>query len=161
MISRRKEKNLANKTSAYTPAVSLVIGLREVLKNIREEGLDNLFKRHDRLARATRSAVEAMGLKRVAPDSPADSATGFFVPDGVDGAKLVKSMRDDFGVTLAGGQDHWKGKIVRIAHLGYIDTFDIIIAISVVEMALAKFGAKVELGKGVAAAQKILLEGYH
>ena len=157
---KKERKNLANKTSAYTPAVTLVIGLREVLKNIREEGLDKVFKRHNRLARATRSAVEAMGLKRVAPDSPADSATGFFVPDGVDGAKLVKSMRDDFGVTLAGGQDHWKGKVVRIAHLGYVDTFDVVVAIAVIEMALTKFGAKVELGKGVAAAQKILLEGY-
>ncbi|MCH7623909.1 MAG: alanine--glyoxylate aminotransferase family protein [Nitrospinae bacterium] len=157
---KKERKNLANKTSAYTPAVSLVIGLREVLKNIREEGLDSVFKRHNRLARATRAAVEALGLQRVAPDSPADSATGFFVPDGVDGAKLVKSMRDDFGVTLAGGQDHWKAKVVRIAHLGYVDTFDVVIAISVIEMALTKFGAKVELGKGVAAAQKILLEGY-
>lgn len=157
---KKEKKNLANKTSAYTPAVSLVIGLREVLKGIKEEGLENVFKHHDRLARATRSAVEAMGLKRVAPDSPADSATGAFVPDGVDGAKLVKSIRDDFGVTLAGGQDHWKGKIVRIAHLGHIDSFDIIIAISALEMALAKMGAKVEFGKGVAAAQKILLEGY-
>ncbi|GJL79378.1 MAG: class V aminotransferase [Nitrospinaceae bacterium] len=157
---KKEKKNLANQTSAYTPAVSLVIGLREVLKGIKEEGLESVFKRHDRLARATRAAVEAMGLKRVAPDSPADSATGAFVPDGVDGGKLVKSIRDDFGVTLAGGQDQWKGKIVRIAHLGYIDSFDIIIAISALEMALAKMGAKVEFGKGVAAAQKILLEGY-
>ncbi len=157
---KKERKNLANKTSAYTPAVSLVIGLREVLKNIRAEGLDNVFKRHNRLARATRSAVKALGLKAVAPDSPADSATGFFVPNGIDGGKLVKSMRDDFGVTLAGGQDDWKGKVVRIAHLGYVDTFDVVIAISVIEMALTKFGAKVELGKGVAAAQKILLEGY-
>ncbi len=157
---KKERKNLANKTSAYTPAVSLVIGLREVLKNIKAEGLDNLFKRHNRLARATRAAVKAMGLQGVAPDSPADSATGFFVPEGIDGGKLVKSMRDDFGVTLAGGQDDWKGKVVRIAHLGYVDTFDVIIAISVIEMALTKFGAKVELGKGVAAAQKILLEGY-
>ena len=157
---KKEKKNLADKTSAYTPAVSLVIGLREVLKGIKEEGLETLFKRHDRLARATRAAVKAMGLKPVAPDSPADSATGAFVPEGVDGGKLVKSIRDDFGVTLAGGQDQWKGKIVRIAHLGYIDTFDIIIAISALEMALAKMGAKVEFGKGVAAAQKILLEGY-
>ncbi len=157
---KKERKNLADKTSAYTPAVSLVIGLREVLKGIKEEGLESVFKRHDRLARATRAAVEAMGLKRVAPDSPADSATGAFVPDGVDGGKLVKSIRDDFGVTLAGGQDQWKGKVVRIAHLGYIDTFDIIIAISALEMALAKLGAKVEFGKGVAAAQKILMEGY-
>jgi aspartate aminotransferase-like enzyme len=95
--------------------------------------LDNVFKRHDRLARATRAAVKAMGLAMVAPDSPADSATGVFVPESVDGEKLVKSLRDDFGVTLAGGQDQWKGKVVRIAHLGYVDTFDIIIAISALE----------------------------
>ena len=119
-----------------------------------------MFQRHNRLARATRAAVSAMGLKLVAPDAPADSATGAFVPEGVDGGKLVKSIRDDFGVTLAGGQDQWKGKIVRIAHLGYIGTFDIIIAISALEMALAKMGAKVEFGKGIAAAQKILLEGH-
>ena len=78
----------------------------------------------------------------------------------MDGGKLVKSLRDDFGVTLAGGQDQWKGKVVRIAHLGYVDTFDIIIAISALEMALKKFGAQIQLGKGVAAAQEILLEAY-
>ena len=74
--------------------------------------------------------------------------------------KLVKSLRDDFGVTLAGGQDQWKGKVVRIAHLGYVDTFDVIIAISALEMALKKMGHNVTLGKGVSAAKEILLEGY-
>ncbi|MFQ5449831.1 MAG: pyridoxal-phosphate-dependent aminotransferase family protein [Nitrospinaceae bacterium] len=157
---KKERKNLENKTSAYTPAVSLVIGLRAVLKGIREEGLENVFRRHDRLARATRAAVQAMGLRMIAPDSPANSATGVFVPEGVDGAKLVKSIRDDFGVTLAGGQDQWKGKIVRIAHLGYVDTFDVVIAISALEMALKKFGAEVKFGQGGAAAQKILMEAY-
>ncbi len=157
---KKERKNIGNDTTAYTPAVSLVIGLRGVLKGIREEGLENVHKRHNRLARATRAAVLALGLKLAAPDSPADSATGLFIPDGVDGAKLVKSLRDDFGVTLAGGQDSWKGKVMRIAHLGYVDTFDTIIAISALEMALKKFGHDVELGKGVAAAQHILLEAY-
>jgi aspartate aminotransferase-like enzyme len=157
---KKEKKNLADKTSAYTPAVSLVIGLRRVLKDIQEEGLENVFKRHGRLARATRAAVQALGLKLIAPSSPADSLTGVFVPEGVDGAKLVKSLRDDFGVTMAGGQDQWKGKIVRIAHLGYIDTFDTITAIASLEMALKKHGHNVEFGKGVAAAQEILLEAY-
>lgn len=157
---KKERKNLASQTSAYTPAVSLVIGLRAVLKDIKEEGLENVLARHNRLARATRAAVKAMGLRMIAPDSPADSSTGVFVPEGVDGGKLVKSIRDDFGVTLAGGQDQWKGKIVRIAHLGYVDTFDVVIAISALEMALKKFGAQVEFGKGVAAAQAILMEGY-
>ncbi len=157
---KKERKNLANQTSAYTPAVSLVIGLRAVLKSFKEEGLENVHKRHNRLARATRAATKALGLKMVAPDAPADSATGVFLPDGIDGGKLVKSLRDDFGVTLAGGQDQWKGKVIRIAHLGYVDTFDTIIAISAIEMALKKFGHAVELGKGVAAAQEILLEAY-
>lgn len=157
---KKERKNLGNQTSAYTPAVSLVIGLRAVLKSLKEEGLDNVHKRHNRLARATRAATQALGLKMVAPDAPADSLTGVFLPDGIDGGKFVKSLRDDFGVTMAGGQDQWKGKVVRIAHLGYVDTFDTIIAISAIEMALKKFGHAVELGKGVAAAQEILLEAY-
>jgi aspartate aminotransferase-like enzyme len=157
---KKERKNLADKTSAYTPAVSLVIGLRAVLNNIKEEGIENVHKRHNRLARATRAAAKALGLKLVAPDASADSLTGVFVPDGIDGGKIVKSLRDDFGVTLAGGQDQWKGKIIRIAHLGYVDTFDTIIAISAIEMALKKFGHAVALGKGVAAAQEILLEAY-
>jgi len=157
---KKERKNLGNQTTAYTPAVSLVIGLRSVLKSIKEEGLENVHKRHNRLARATRAAAKALGLKMIAPDAPADSATGVFLPEGIDGGKIVKSLRDDFGVTLAGGQDQWKGKIIRIAHLGYVDTFDTIIAISAIEMALKKFGHPVELGKGVAAAQNILLEAY-
>ncbi|MGV7221149.1 MAG: pyridoxal-phosphate-dependent aminotransferase family protein [Nitrospinales bacterium] len=157
---KKERKNIGNDTTAYTPAVSLIVGLRGVLKGIREEGIDNVHKRHNRLARATRAAVQALGLKLVAPDSPADSATGLFIPENIDGAKIVKSLRDDFGVTLAGGQDNWKGKVIRIAHLGYVDTFDTIIAISALEMALKKFGHDVELGKGVAAAQNILLEAY-
>lgn len=157
---KKERKNLANKTSAYTPAVALVIGLQMVLKEIKEEGLENVLGRHNRLARATRAGVKAMGLRLIAPDSPADSATGVFVPEGVDGGQLVKSIRDDFGVTLAGGQDQWKGKIVRIAHLGYVDTFDVIVALSALELALKKFGAEIEFGKGLGAAQEILLEGY-
>ena len=92
--------------------------VRVVLNDIKEEGLDNVFKRHNRLARATRSAVQAFGLSIIAPDNPADSTAGVFVPNSSDGGKLAKSLRDDFGITLAGGQDEWKGKVVRIAHLG-------------------------------------------
>lgn len=157
---KKERKNLKDNTTAYTPAVSLITGLLDVLKGIKADGIDNVFARHDRLARATRAACVAMGLKLLAPESPSNAATGAFVPEGVDGGKLVKYLRDEMGVTLAGGQDHLKGKILRIAHLGYVDTFDIIVSISAIEMALMKSGHKVELGKGVAAAQKILIEGY-
>ncbi|MEK6532006.1 MAG: alanine--glyoxylate aminotransferase family protein [Deltaproteobacteria bacterium] len=157
---KKERKNLKDNTTAYTPAITLITGLNVALKMIKEEGLANVFARHNRLARATRAATAAIGLKALAPESPSDASTGVFVPEGIDGGKLVKYLRDELGVTLAGGQDHLKGKILRIAHLGYVDSFDIIIAISAIEMALSKFGHKVEFGAGVAAAQKILLEGY-
>ncbi|MFQ5466104.1 MAG: pyridoxal-phosphate-dependent aminotransferase family protein [Thermodesulfobacteriota bacterium] len=153
-------KNLGKDTTAYTPAVSLITGLLEALKLIKAEGLEGVFARHDRLARATRAAGAAMGLAPLAPGSPSNAATGVYVPDGVDGAKLVKYLRDVMGVTLAGGQDHLKGKILRIAHLGYVDTFDVVVAVSAIEMALKKFGYEAGAGCGAAAAQEILIEGY-
>jgi len=156
----KERKKLAQKTTAYTPAVSLVIGLRESLRLIKEEGLVNVFTRHDRLARATRAAALALGLTLLAPESPSNAATGMFVPEGVDGAAFVKYLRDDMGVTVAGGQDHLKGKIIRVAHLGYAGNFDIITAISAIEMALRRFGAEVKLGAGVSAAEEILCEAY-
>lgn len=157
---KKEQKNLEKNTTAYTPAISLIIGVREILRGIREEGLEKVFERNDRLAKATREAMSAIGLKLLAPDSPAQCATGVFIPEGIDGGKLLKALRDDFGVTLAGGQEHLKGKILRISHMGYVDTFDIIIAVSSIEMALNVFGCNIELGKGVAAAQKVLMEEY-
>ena len=91
--------------------------VRVVLNGIKEEGLENVFKRHNRLARATRAAVKAMGLAMVAPNCPAGSTIGVFVPESIDGAKLVKSLRDDFGVTLEGGQDQWKGRSRRSGNI--------------------------------------------
>ncbi|MBI5287035.1 MAG: alanine--glyoxylate aminotransferase family protein [Deltaproteobacteria bacterium] len=156
---KKERKNLKDNTTAYTPAVSLIIGLRDVLRMIKEEGLEDVFARHSRLARATRSAMKALGLKLLAPDAPSDAVTGVWLPEGIDGGKFVRYLRDDMGVTMAGGQDQLKGKIFRIAHLGYIDTFDIIVAVASIEMTLRRFGHKVEFGKGVAAAEEVLMEG--
>ncbi|MBI5894354.1 MAG: alanine--glyoxylate aminotransferase family protein, partial [Deltaproteobacteria bacterium] len=100
---KKERKNLKDNTTAYTPAVSLIIGLRDVLKMIKEEGLENVFARHNRLARATRAAVKAMGLKLLAPDAPSDATTGVYLPESVDGGKFVKYLRDDMGITMAGG----------------------------------------------------------
>ncbi|MDH5638766.1 MAG: alanine--glyoxylate aminotransferase family protein [Nitrospinota bacterium] len=157
---KKERKNLAADTSAYTPAASLIIGLRVVLKMMLDEGLENVYKRHDTLARATRAGVEALGLKLLAPESPANSATGLFVPETVDGGKLVKDLRENYGVTFAGGQDHLKGKIIRIAHLGYFDSFDMVVAMASIEMGLLKFGHDVQMGAGVAAVEKIVNERY-
>ncbi len=153
---RKELKNIQGNQSAYTPAVSLVMGLRTVLQQIREEGLENVFARTARLADATRRAMTALGLKLFAPASPSNALTAVFAPDGVDGQKVVKTLREKYNVTIAGGQDQAKGKIFRIAHFGYMDTFDAVTAISAVEMALKDLGAPIELGKGVKAAMEVL-----
>jgi aspartate aminotransferase-like enzyme len=153
----RERSNQAKNTTAYTPAISLIVGLHEALKMIREEGLQRVFARQQLSAQATRAAVRALGCRLLAPDSPSPAATGVFVPDGIDGGKLVAYLRDRMQVTFAGGQDQLKGKIVRIAHLGYIDVFDTITAIAAFEMALRHFGISVEFGKGVAAAEAELM----
>lgn len=155
-----EKKNMADQTTAWTPAVSLIIGLVEVLKLIKNEGLENGFKRQALLAKAVREAFKAHGFKMVAPDAPSPATTGVFVPEGINGGALVKYLRDTMGVTLAGGQDQFKGKIFRVAHLGYFEPFDIITAVAAIEMALQRFGADIELGKGVGVAQKILCDFY-
>lgn len=151
---------LQKKTSAYTPAVSLISGLRASLDMMFEEGLENLYARHAALARAARAGVRALGLKALAPEAPANCATGFYLPPGIDGAAFLKSARDEYGVTFAGGQDQLKGKIVRIAHIGYFDSFDILIALGAIEMALEKYGEPSALGVGVAAAERELIARY-
>ncbi|MGH7803578.1 MAG: pyridoxal-phosphate-dependent aminotransferase family protein [Candidatus Binatia bacterium] len=156
---KRERKNHADNTTAWTPAVSLILGLQKVLQMLEEETYEKVYARHARLAAATRAAVQALGLKLLAPNAPSPATTGFFVPEAVDGGKFVKYLRDKMGITFAGGQDHLKGKIVRVAHIGYFGSFDIITAIAAIELALVKFGARVEYGTGVAAAQKVLAEG--
>ncbi len=150
-------KNQLKNTTAWTAGVSLIIGLKTVLSMMEKEGIDNVFKRHSINAEATRTAVKALGLKLLAQDIPSNAATGCFLPENIDGKAFVKYLRDKCGVSLAGGQDHLAGKILRISHLGYHDAFDTITAVSAIEMGLKKFGADIEFGKGVAAAQSVLM----
>ena len=157
---RRERKEQHKHTTAYTPAVSLIFGLHEVLRMLQDEGLAQVQARHAHLARATRCAAQALGLGLFAPDDPSPAATGIWLPQGIDGSHLLTAMRDQMGIDIAGGQDQVKGKIVRISHIGYAGPFDVITAISALEMALHKFGYQLELGRGVQAAQEILLTGW-
>ena len=134
-------------------------GARCRARQIFDEGLDNVFARHAVLARAARAGIAGLGLERFGPDDPdANVVTAARLPDGIDGAAVPKPMRDRYGVTAAGGQGHLKGKIVRIAHCGYYGAFDIVIALSALEMALRDCGYEVEPGAGVAAAQRVFSE---
>jgi aspartate aminotransferase-like enzyme len=153
-----ERKNQQKGSTAFTPAVSLVFGLRAALKLMQQEGLERVYARHDRMGRATRAAATALGLKLLAPENPSPAATGIILPEGLNGDKLLDYLRDRMGLTMAEGQDQLRGKVIRIAHVGYMGAFDVIVAVSGLEMALAKFGQPVPLGKGVAAAQEVLLE---
>ena len=150
-------KNQNKDTTAWTPGVNLIFGLRKVLQRFNEEGLENVYKRHAVCAEATREGLKALGLKLLAKENPANSATGFFVPEGMDAVKIENYLREKVGVTLAGGQDDIKGKVIRVSHLGYHSYFDTIIALSAIEMALKIFGHNVTLGKGVAAAEEVFV----
>jgi aspartate aminotransferase-like enzyme len=150
---QKERKNQLKNQTAWTPAISLVQGLAESLRLLREEGLENIFKRHEQLARAMRAAVQALGLELLSPKHPSNAVTAVKIPSSVkDGKGLPKLMRDKYGVTIVGGQDELEGKIIRLAHVGYTDRFDITTAIGCLELALCELGHKVELGKGVGAA---------
>jgi aspartate aminotransferase-like enzyme len=158
-LAVERKKHLENQTN-WTPAVSLIVGLKEVLSQIRAEGLENLHARTGLLARATREAAKAMGLELYAPDSPSDACTAVKIPEGIDGGKVKKAFSQKYGVVVAGGQDQAKGKILRLAHLGYVDTFDVITAIATLEMTLADAGWNSgKFGAGVAKAMEILRKG--
>ncbi len=149
-----ERKAIEKNQSAYTPAVSLVVGLRESLRLILAEGLPNLFARHERLARATRAGVQALGLELFA-DQPGAACTAVKAPAGIEGGAIVKGFRKR-GITIAGGQGTMKGKIFRIAHMGYVDAFDVVTALGALELILADLGYPVKFGEGVRAAQQIL-----
>jgi aspartate aminotransferase-like enzyme len=153
-----ERKNQQKGSGAFTPAVSLIFGLRASLAMMEREGIDKVYARHARLCRATRAAATALGLKLLAPDSPSPAATGIYLPEGIDADQVLEYLRDRMNVTLAEGQDQLKGKVVRIAHVGYMGAFDVVTAIAALEMALRKFGAEIPFGRGVAAAEEVLME---
>jgi aspartate aminotransferase-like enzyme len=154
---KREREAQRKDQSAFTPAISLMQGLDESFRMLREEGLEASFARHARLARAARAGVQALGLKLFA-ERPSNAMTVVRAPESVDSEALVKWMFKSEGLKLVGGQDQAKGKIFRIAHLGYFDGYDILTVIAGVERGLRALGYACEPGKGVAAATAALEE---
>jgi aspartate aminotransferase-like enzyme len=142
----------------FTPAVSIVVGLREALRMVEAEGLANVFKRHDRLARATRAGVEALGLELFAKATPSPAVTAVVPPKGVDSEKVVAAYSQGQNITIAGGQGEMKGKLFRLGHMGYAAEFDVINALAALEQVLAAIGQPVDFGSSIGAAQKIFAE---
>ncbi len=155
---KKELKSTKKNQSSYTPAISLFVGLRETLRMIQKEGLEALFRRHEKLARATREAVKALGLELYAPDSPSNAVTAVKIPEGIDGERLKDLFFERFGITVAEGQDRAKGKIIRIAHLGYYERLDMVMVISALEMLLKEMGHRFELGSGVRRLEEVFME---
>lgn len=150
------KKALDKTDTPYTPAITLMIGLAKALKMMKEETIEGVIARHEKLAKATRAAIVAMGLELFAPTAPSAAVTPVKAPAGIDGEQIVKALKSKYGIWVAGGQAELKGKVFRIAHLGYMADTDVLMTISALEMALVELGVKINQGAGILAAQKEL-----
>ena len=155
----REERKYALRNEArFTPAVSIMVGLREVLRMIEAEGLPNVFRRHDRLSRATRAGAEALGLTLFPKTTASPALTAVQVPAGLDADRVVAGFASQHNITIDGGRGPTKGKIFRIGHMGYAAETDVIVALAALEQVLADLGQPVDFGAGVRGAQKVFAE---
>jgi alanine-glyoxylate transaminase/serine-glyoxylate transaminase/serine-pyruvate transaminase len=145
----------------YTPATLLLFGLREAVNMLLEEGLDEVFSRHERLASGVRAAVDAWGLKNLCenPSEVSNSLTAVVTPDGIDSGDVMKIARERYDLALGVGLGRIRGKVFRIGHLGALNELEVLGTLGGVEMALAEAGVLIELGAGVAAAQRSFVAG--
>lgn len=155
-LKRYKAKIDEGNDTPFTPAHTLIRAQRTSLKKMRAEGIENVWSRHARMAAAARAGAKALKLELFA-EAPADGLTVMKVPAGIDGTAALGKLEKQYGLKLANGQDTLKGKIWRLAHMGYIDQFEVLAAISGLELVLAEMGHEFEPGAGVAAAQRALL----
>ncbi len=150
------QKSAEKNTTPYTPAVTLIIGLAEVLKRFQSEGIENMHRRHATLSRATKEGMEAIGLELFTKETPSTALTTVVAPPDIGAAKVIAGLRDRFGITVAGGQDEAKGKIFRISHIGDIDKTDTLSVISAVECVLNDLGYSFDFGAATKTASEIL-----
>jgi aspartate aminotransferase-like enzyme len=154
-LARERKAQEKNQT-AFTPAVSLLVGLREVLRDLKAEGLPGIFARHQRYGDAVRGAARALGLSLYAPSAPSNACTAILSPAGIDGQAVVRHLRERYAVSIAGGQGEAKGKIFRISHMGYLGAADLLAGIASLEMTLRDLGYDAPRGAGVRAAEDAL-----
>ncbi|HXG00616.1 MAG TPA: alanine--glyoxylate aminotransferase family protein [Bacteroidota bacterium] len=153
---RKTLKSYQETDTPFTPAVSLIIGVDLALQMIKAEGIENVWRRHERLALALRAGIQALGLKLFS-DSPSYAVTPVWVPEGVEWKSFNKILKGEIGITIAGGQDAYKDKIFRVSHLGYYDELDMIAFVGALERTLSKVGYKFSVGAGLAATQNAFL----
>jgi len=153
-----ERKYTARNEARFTPAVSIMVGLHEVLRMIDEEGLPNVLRRHDRLSRAARAGAEALGLTLFPKTTPSPALTAVQVPAGVDADRVVEGFARSHNITIDGGRGPTKGKIIRIGHMGYVGDFDVTTGLAALEQVLHDLGHPVDFGAALRAAQKVFAE---
>ncbi len=151
-------KSVIANSTAFTPAVNLIVALKTALDMIKEEGLDNIIIRHEKIAKGLREAIRAIGLKLFVEDDSiaSTSITAVLPPDNITVPDIRKTLKEDYDIVVANGQNQLKDKIFRIGTLGFVSQRDAITAVGSLEAALHKLGHKFELGQGVAALIKYL-----
>jgi len=153
---KRIQKSIKDNETPWTPPVSLFQSLAEALKMIQEDTIEGVWERHRRLARAAQAGIKALGFPLFS-SRPCSVLTAAKLPEGFDGALLIRKMLADQGVSIAGGQDHLKGKIFRLAHMGYMDSFDVLIGLTALEKTLKDMGYKIpEPGRAAREAEAAL-----
>ncbi len=154
---RQYLKTIEKNSNPFTPAINLYFALEASLTMMQTEGLDNIFNRHARHQKATQEGIKAMGLNLFTKEEFGSPAITAVKPENIDAESIRKVMKDNFDILLAGGQDHLKGKIFRIGHLGFVNDRDIISVISSLESSLDKIGKlKAPIGKGISKTISIL-----
>ena len=152
-------KAAAKNSNPFTPPVNLFFALQAALKMMKQEGLENIFARHQRLTKMTRAAIAGLNLPLLAPDEVASNAVTAVRPGSVDAEKIRSVMKKQFDIALAGGQDHLKGQIFRIGHLGFVTERDLLTGITALEATLGELGYEgATPGAGVAAMTRVLAE---
>jgi aspartate aminotransferase-like enzyme len=152
-------KSNAKNSTPFTPPINLMYGLQTALQMMRNEGLENIFARHERNTLATRAAMEAFGLPLFAPDNAASRAVTAVAPTTVEAEKVRSVMKKQFNIALAGGQNQLKGKIFRIGHLGFVSERDVLTVVGSLEAALRELGHEtMNPGAGIAAAARVFAE---
>ena len=151
---KKYKKSIGKNQNPFTPPVTLLVGLNASLDIILGEGLENIWARHARVADAMRAGVMALGLK-LFPKDYSNVLTTISIPDGIDGGALVKTLKKN-GIFPAGGQEQLKGKIIRIGHIGNLDEYDVLAALSGLEFSLKEVGYSFTSGESVKAAQEVL-----
>lgn len=152
---KKYRKAISKNDFPYTIPVSLIAGLQRSLTLIKATGMEKIWEQHSKRAMATREAFKQAGLT-IFSESPSDAVTAILLPDKIDGEKLVKLLRNKYGLSIAGGQDKLKGKIIRISHLGWQDGFDTLTAITAIGVGLSEMGYNVDIQKAISVAQQIL-----